>query len=86
MVDGGRVDGEDLLHANAIGNAANGDSLLNAAVLLGDHSALEDLDTLAGALLDLHVDTDGVADLDLGGLSRQGFLVQFLNQIHGYSS
>ena len=37
---------------------------LDAAVLLGDDGALEDLDTLAGALLDLHVHPDGVAHLD----------------------
>ena len=40
VVDGGRMHGEDLLHADTIGQAADGDGLLNAAVLLGDDSAL----------------------------------------------
>ena len=42
VVDGGRMDGEDLLHADAVGQAADGDGLLDAAVLLGDDGALED--------------------------------------------
>ena len=59
---------------------------LDAAVLLGDDGALEDLDTLAGALLDLHVDTDGVAHLHGGHFVGQTLFVQFLNEIHGCSS
>ena len=78
------MNGEHLLHANAVGNAADGDGFLNAAVLLGNDSALEHLNTLAGTFLDLNVDTDGVAHLNVGGLLLQGFLVQFLNEIHGF--
>ena len=49
LVDGGRVHGEDLLHTDTVGDAAHGDGLGDAAVLLGDDGALEDLDTLTGA-------------------------------------
>ena len=78
------MNGEHLLHADAVRDTTYGDGLLDAAVLLGNDNALEDLDTLAGAFLDLHVDTDGVADLDVGYLVLQGFLVEFLDEIHGY--
>ena len=84
VVDGGRMNGEHLLHADAVRDAADSDGLLDAAVLLGDDGALEDLDTLTGAFLDLHVDTDGVADLDGSDFVGQGFLVQFLDEINGY--
>ena len=75
---------ENLLHAHAIGNAADGDGLLNAAVLLGNHSTLEHLDALPRALLHLHMDADGITDPDLGCLSRERLLVQFLNEIHEF--
>ncbi len=82
-LDGGRIDGENLLHADAVGNTTNSDGLLDAAMLLGDHSTLEDLDTLTSAFLDLHVDADGIADFHSGDFLELLF-IQCLNQIHGY--
>ena len=83
LLDGRRVDGEHLLHADAVGQAADGDGLLDTAVLLGDDSALEDLDTLAGAFLDLHMHADGIAHQHLGHF-LQLLLVQSLDEIHGF--
>ena len=40
LLDRGRVDGEDLFHADAVGQAADGDGLFDAAVLLGDDGAV----------------------------------------------
>ena len=77
------MDGENLLNADAVGNTTDSDGLLDAAVLLGNDGTLEDLDTLTRAFLNLHVDTDGVTDLDVGSFLSQSFLVEFLNQIHG---
>ena len=77
------MEGEHLLHADAVGHAADGDGLLDAAVLLGDHDALVDLDALAGAFLDLHMYLDGVADFDGGHFLDLGF-GQFFDEIHGY--
>ena len=82
LVDRRGVDRENLLHTDAIGHAANRDSLLDAAVLLGDDDALEDLNTLTRAFLDLHVDADGIADFHLGHLFELLF-VQCFDQIHG---
>ena len=83
LFNGRRVNGEDLLHTDAEGHAADGDGLGNAAVLLGDDGALKDLDTLAGALLDLDVDPDGVTDLGGGGLGLHVFLVEEIKCVHG---
>ena len=76
------MDGEDLLHADAVGNAAHGDALLDPAVLLGDDGALEHLDTLAAALLDADVYADGVAHVGRGGLGFQVLFGKCLHQIH----
>ena len=54
-------------------------------MLLGDDGALEHLDTLTGALLDLHMHANGVAHMDARGLFELG-LGQFLDEIHGYFS
>src|SRR5699024_1074670 len=83
LVNGGRVEGEYLLHAHAVGQAADSERLLDAAVLLGDDSALEDLDTLAGALLDLHVDANHIAHMHIRHVLDLG-LGQFFDEIHGY--
>ena len=40
LLDEGGVDGEHLLHADAVGEAANGEGLLQTAVLLRDDDAL----------------------------------------------
>ena len=54
---------EGLLDAYAVRDAANGNRLVNASVLLGNDDALEHLNTLAVALLDLSVYLYGIADL-----------------------
>ena len=41
----GGMHGEYLFHAHAIGDTADGEGFVDAAVLLGDDSAFEDLDT-----------------------------------------
>ena len=79
----GSVQGENLLAANTVGDTANGDALSDAAVLLSNDGALEDLDTLTSAFLDLHVDADGIADFHSGDFLELLF-AQCLNQIHGY--
>ena len=54
----------------------------DTAVLLGDDGALKDLDSLAGAFLDLYMNANGIADVHLGQLSLHILLIQFFNQIH----
>ena len=74
---------ETLLHAHAVGQATDGDGFLDAAVLLSNDGALEDLDTLTGAFLDLDMYLDGIANIDLGLFSLQLLLVESLDKIHG---
>ncbi len=76
------MDGEHLLNADTVGNAADGEGLLDAAVLLSNDGTLENLDTLAVAFLNLQVDTDGVTDGNDRGLSLLVLLSKSLHQIH----
>ena len=80
--DPGRMQGEDLLTANTIADAANSDGLADAAMLAGNDSTLEHLDTLTGAVRDLYVHTNGVAHPNLGQLFLHVLAGQSLYQIH----
>jgi len=61
----GRMNGEYSLDTAAVCNAANGECLVDAAVLLGDNSTLEDLDPRLVAFSDPYMDLDGVTDAEL---------------------
>ena len=80
--DGGGMYGEDLLAAYAVGNAADGDGLVDAAVLLGNDSAFESLLTLTVAFLDANHDTHGITDVHFGKLFLHVLLAENFNQIH----
>ena len=83
LLDHRAVEGEDLLHADAVRDAADGEGLVDTAVLLGNDGALEHLDTLTVAFLDAQVDTHGVAHVDCGGsLLRHVLLDKALHKIH----
>ena len=58
--------GEDTLDADTVSNAANGEGLSNAAVLLCDHSALKGLNALTVAFLDTNINADSIANVELG--------------------
>ena len=80
--DRGGMHGEYLLAANAVANAADGDRLVDAAVLLGDDGAVEGLVADAVALLDADGDAHGVADVHFGQFALHVLLGQSLDQIH----
>ena len=73
------MQGEHLLHADAVRNTADGEGLLDAAMLLCNDGTLEHLDTLAVAFLYLQVDADSVADLNDRGLRLLVLLSKSLN-------
>ena len=73
---------EHLLHADAVRYAADGDRLLNAAMLLGDDGTLIDLDALTGTFLDLDMHLHGVAHQDFGHFLDLRF-GQLFDEIHG---
>ena len=82
LLDEGAVDGEDTLDADAVGNAANGKGLCDAAVLLSNDGTLESLDTLALAFLDTNINADGIADVELGLLSLDAAFRNNLQCVH----
>ena len=77
-----RMDGENFLASDTVGNAANGDSLGDPAVLLGDDSAVESLVALTVAFLNAYGDTDSVAHVHLRQLGLHVLLGKCFYQIH----
>ncbi len=82
--NGGGVNGEDLLAAYVVGNAANGDGLVDAAVLLCNDGSLEGLGTLTGAFLNLYGNLNGIADVHLGQLRLHVLSGKGFDKIHFY--
>src|SRR3990170_4718871 len=82
------MDGEDALHAVAIGNLAHGEVLVDPAPGASDAYALIGLHAGALALDHLDVDAHGVAgteigDLPLLGKCRSLLLLELLDDVHG---
>src|SRR5436190_1578883 len=82
LIDRRGVEGEHPLHADAARNLADGEHLPRPAALARDHDALEDLDALFVAFLDLHVDPDRVAGSEVGNV---GARLARLDQFHDFS-
>src|SRR5699024_6454687 len=80
------VDGEHTLHTNTIRGAANGESLGNAAMLLGDDGALKSLDTFLVAFLDADGNANGIADFKLGLVLFDHTLGKMLHCVHVMNS
>src|SRR5690606_26078316 len=70
-VDGGRVQREGPLDADAEADLPHGEGLAHAAAGASDHDALERLDAGAVALDDLDVHLDGVAGTEVGDVVTQ---------------
>ena len=67
----GGMDGERLLDADAVGQAANGNCLVDAAVLPGDDRAFKNLHSLARTFLNVGMHPYGVADLQIIGICSE---------------
>ena len=80
--NGGRVYGEDLLAAYAVRDAADGDGLVDAAMLLGNDGAFESLGALAAAFLYANGDTYGIADVESGQFGLHVLFAENFDQIH----
>ena len=80
--DRGGVDGEDLLAADSVEDAADGDGLVDTAVFLGDNGAVKSLVPLAVALLDTDGDADVVSHVHFGELRLHGAAGESLDEIH----
>src|SRR5690606_6301023 len=82
LVDGRGVHGEHALHADAEGDLADAEGLAHAVALAANDVALEDLDTGAVALDDLHVHLDVVAGAEGGHVLAQRGLVELIELLH----
>ena len=80
--DGGRMYGKYLLAADTVGNTADGDGLVDTAMLLGNDGAFKSLGTLTVAFLDQNEDTDSVTDVHLGKLGLHVLFAENFDQIH----
>ena len=78
----GGMDRESLFYAYAVGYAANGECLLDAAVLHSDDGALKDLNSFTVAFFDLGVHPNGVADAEVDSVRLQLGFGQFFYEIH----
>src|SRR5436853_1034035 len=85
LSDGGRVDRERPLHADAEGDLADRERLLEAAALTPDHDALEDLDALAVPLHDADVHLHGVARPEIRQVVTEVGTVDEVGLVHGGS-
>src|SRR5487761_207167 len=81
--DGGAVGLKGAFHAFAVGNLAHRDRGVQAAIALGDHHALESLETLALAVLDLHLHHDGIARGKYRYFLELRFFNLFDDLVHG---
>ena len=77
---------EDALHALAVGDLAHREGRVQAAVALGDDDALEGLETLAVALLDLDLHDHGIAGGEIRDLAGHLLLFELLNDLLMVSS
>src|SRR3954447_14072942 len=87
LVDRRRIQREHALHSDAAGDLAHGEHLARTAATAGDDDALEDLDALFVAFLDLHVHLDRVARRKVGDVgARFTRLDEFHDFWHGSTS
>src|ERR1043165_5394777 len=87
LIDRRRIQRQHALHSDAAGDFAHGEHLARAAALAGEDDALEDLDALFVAFLDLHVHLDRVARREVGDVgARFARLDEFHDFWHGSTS
>ena len=77
----GRMQGEHLLTAYAVGNPANSDGLADAAMLAGNDSAFKHLNALTLALANLNMNLYGRTDFDFRCVFLQHAGSELLNII-----
>ena len=83
--DRGRMDGEDLLAAYIVGNAAHCDRLVDTTVLLCDKDAFESLCPFAVSFFYANRDSDGVTYVHLRELRFHVLFTEYFYKIHYFS-
>jgi len=65
---------EDTLHSDSARNLADGECFAETSVFTGDNDALEDLNSLPGTFLNLHMNPNGVPGTKLRDIALQKLL------------
>ena len=80
--DARAVDWENPFDADAGGNAANRERFVDAAMLLGNDRAFEDLKTFSRAFFDFDVNLNGIADAKVQRVFADVLVCKLLENIH----
>src|SRR5690625_791920 len=86
LLNSRRVHGEGALNTNAESDLAHGKGLTHTRTLTGQNHALEDLNTSAFPLRNLHVHLYGVTGTEFGNVIPEGSCVDRIELVHDYSS
>ena len=81
VINAGAVQRESTLNADAVRNTANGERFTDAAITLSHHSAFKSLKTLAATFHNLHVNANGVTDVELGQIGAELSLLDGTNDL-----
>ena len=76
------MQGEYAFHAFTVGNFADGESFIDAGTALGDHNALENLDTFLAAFNNTSVNLDGITYVKWGHIRLELLLLDFVDNVH----
>ena len=76
------MQGEHALHAFTVGNLADRESFIDAGTALGDHDALENLDTFLAAFNNTSVNLDGITYVKWGHIRLELLLLDFVDNVH----
>ena len=74
------MEGELPFDPFAVDDTADGEHFARAAAALGDHAAVEDLDTFFSPFEDFAMDVDRVTDLELGDVFFQSERIDFFQK------
>jgi len=86
LLKDGRVEWENPLNADAVGDLADRKRLANTAFLTADNNTLENLDTLFVAFDDFYMHLDGITNLEGGDILLHLFEFQEIDGIHWFVS
>ena len=76
------MNGKHFLAAHVVGDAANGDGLVDPAVLLGNNRALKSLVPLTASLFYTDGNSNGVTNVQLRQFRLHVLGIERLNKIH----
>ena len=83
LSDTGCVNGENALHAFAVGNFANGERRIDAVAFATDDQTGEDLNALFATFHNAAMHFDGISYVEVGDVRFQLLVFDFSDDVHG---